>query len=97
MMRGLSVVSSRAMRILRIAVLTACSEFDELSVFPELALDLVARDEFPGTVGQKCEQARRLILKLNASACLAELSGMKVQFERFEAYTVLPHGAGSFL
>src|SRR4030095_14788876 len=54
-------------------------------------------DEFSRTVCKESKQPRRLILKLNASACPAEFSGVKIQFKGFKAYSMLQHGSGIVL
>jgi len=64
-------------------------EVDEGVGRPKPALQLLARDNFPGTLQQECEDLIRLFLDFDLDAAPAQFSGARIEFVDAE-----PHHLG---
>ena len=84
MILGLSVLSSSATRILRIAVLTACSNSTNSPSFQSSRWISSRVTSCPGRFAER-SQSRGLVLELNPAAGFVQLSGLEIQFKRLKA------------
>ena len=83
--RGVAAWSPRAAADLADAEVQRLLEIDERPFRPDLALDLLARDELAGTAHQEGEDTRRLRLEPGTHPGFPELSAPRVELEDAEA------------